>query len=204
VTDKGEEYAEGKLNELLADAKLRQLETRGGAPREVPTGHESLTSLTGLDDEPKKSWPMMIYILPNGDVITRRELTVEIGSPHLAARCAVVLRVLPETLPGNSNGGSQLKIEVLKFRGDAAEFVKSLTLGFYATPGNEDDLIRKMFPDQERHKGAAENFLGHFGDDETSTPKQRLGCEDVNEENKNWPVHPDCADPNGTCGCGHG
>jgi hypothetical protein len=159
---------EHSIEERLENALLRQGERSGASP--VIVGGTDIDSQSSLytDDSPNKSWPMVIYILPNGDTLCRRELVHSegspFGSPHLAARSAIVLKIHPEALPGNSNGGAPMRAEVLKFRGDAAEFMKSLTLGFFATPGNEEDLIRKMFPP----------VAGEDDDDDPST--HDIGC----------------------------
>lgn len=75
--------------------------------------------------DPTKDWPMVIYVLPNGDTIARRENTKEFGSTSLAMRSEMVLRVHPHREPGNSDGGSEFRVEVLKLRGDFRGFLTS-------------------------------------------------------------------------------
>lgn len=114
---------------------LRQLESSGGAPKEL-LGKVS----TPLPD---KSWPVVIYILPSGDVIPRREMTgTGFGSPHLAHRSSVVLRFTPES------GNEEAKLEVLKYRmGDIALPTQSLVKAHLLSPESERGLARKMFPE---------------------------------------------------------
>lgn len=137
------------IEEQLANALLRQGERSGGAPVVIGAADADTQSSIIVDDEPNKSWPMVIYILPNGDVISRRELgnngTSKFGSTHLAARSEIVIKFTPGSLPGNSHGGQASKFEVLKFRGDIAEFMQSLTRAFLETPGNEEALLGKIF-----------------------------------------------------------
>lgn len=109
----------------MPDAEnLEQLESgRGMAPHFNPVEFH----------DPTSEWPMMIYVMPNGDVIAKRELNPEgnkFGSPHLARRSEMVLRILPQREPGNSDGGAPFSVEVLKMRTSPETLFRSATQAY--------------------------------------------------------------------------
>lgn len=97
------------------------------------------------DAEPNETWPTTIYVLPNGGVISRRELTSDIGNTKLAHRSQLVLRIHPQREPGDSDGGQEFTVECLKFRGDVSAFFRSVAESFMKDPEAEKALFRAMF-----------------------------------------------------------
>ncbi|GHF92380.1 hypothetical protein [Streptomyces griseosporeus] len=84
---------------------------------------------TDPDPEPDPTWPTVIYILPNGDVVARRERPqppecVPFASTHLAQRSEMVLRIWPKT------DEHEFRFEILKRRVPLDVLLKQIVAGF--------------------------------------------------------------------------
>jgi hypothetical protein len=142
----------GMHEEQEGPNRFAQFETQSSTPgdfrvRETVTAQDAAYGAI----DATQSWPMVIYVLPTGEVIARRELTtagagVKWANTYYANQSQMVLKVWPHREPGPSDGGGEFRVEVLKCRlRDIEPLMQSIVAAHLESPDSakvpdEDDL----------------------------------------------------------------